>query len=113
MAFTVKGEYDRLVKHKAECEKKLKDKRMGFECGCACGYVTRIEYIPRKYNAEVHKWFDEEVHVYAIAGWDKEEKLVIVITENDVSKRYQDRSYKYWSKYGILESFPYKWLDID
>ena len=45
MAFTVKGEYERLMKIKAECEKKSHDKWLGFECGCACGFVTRIEYL--------------------------------------------------------------------
>ena len=48
MAFTVKGEYERLMKRKAEAEKS-KYKQMGFECGCACGIVTRIEYIPKVY----------------------------------------------------------------
>ena len=37
MAFTVKGEYERLLKIKSECENKSKDKCLGFECGVACG----------------------------------------------------------------------------
>ena len=108
MAFTVKGEYERLLKIKSECENKSKDKCLGFECGVACGYVTRIEYIPRGYNNECHQWMEEELHIYAIAGWDDYEKLAIVLTENDVSRRYQDRCYKYWKEYGVLEHFPYK-----
>ena len=104
MAFTVKEEYDRLIKIKTEREKS-KVKCLAFECGCACGYVTRIEYLPTRYDEEVHRWFDEEIHIYAIAGWDNYEKLVLVITENDVSKRYQDRKYRYLKQYGILESY--------
>lgn len=108
MAFTVKGEYERLMKIKAECEKKLEDKHLSFECGVACGIVTRIEYIPRRYDHEVHRWFDDEVHVFVIAGWDNFEKLAFTITVNDVSRRYQDRKYRYNRQYGILEYFPYK-----
>ena len=52
MAFTVEGEYNRLLKIKAERERKSKDKRLAFECGCACGYVTRIEYQPWKFDQE-------------------------------------------------------------
>jgi hypothetical protein len=105
VAFTVKGEYERLMKIKEEREKKSKDKCLAFECGCACGYVTRIEYLPFRYDEEIHRWIDEEIHIYAIAGWDNYEKLVLILTENDVSKRYQDRKYYYWKEYGILESF--------
>lgn len=108
MAFTVKGEYERLLKIKSDCEKKSKDKCLGFECGCACGIVTRIEYLPSRYDKECHQWIDEEIQIYVIAGWDKFEKLAFVLTENDVSKRYQDRCYKYWKEYRILEYFPYK-----
>ena len=100
MAFTVEGEYNRLLKIKAEREKKSKDKRLAFECGCACGYVTRIEYQPWKYLEN-----DEAVLVYAIAGFDKKERLVLYITENDVSKAYNKRKYKYWKEFGVLESF--------
>ena len=104
MAFTVKGEYDRLMKIKAECEKKSKDKCLGFECGVACGYVTRIEYIPAHYGKD-YKWHDEEIQIFAIAGFDDYEKLVLVLTEKDVCKRYQDRRYRYWKQWQILESF--------
>lgn len=106
MAFTVKGEYERLMKRKAEAEKS-KYKQMGFECGCACGIVTRIEYIPKGYNEEVHRWMEDEIQVYAIAGWSKKEDLIFTITEDDVSKRYQDRKYRYNKQYGILEFYPY------
>ena len=100
MAFTVKGEYDRLIKIKSECERKTKDKKLGFECGVACGYVTRIEYQPGESKEQ-----DEAVLIYAIAGWDIEEKLVLVLRENDVSKRYPDRKYRYYKQWNILESF--------
>lgn len=100
MAFTVEGECNRLLKIKAERERKSKDKRLAFECGCACGYVTRIEYQPWKYLEQ-----EEAILVYAIAGFSNEEKLVLYITESDVRKVYNRRKYKYWKEYGILESF--------
>ena len=101
MAFTVKGEYERLMKYKARSE----NGKLPFECGVACGVVTRIEYIPSRYDNEAHCWLDEEIHIYAIAGWDKDEKLVLVLKENDVRKRYKNRKYYYWKQYNILESF--------
>ena len=104
MAFTVKGEYERLLK----LEEKALDGRLLFECGVACGYVTRIKYIPRTYNYESHSWMNEKVEVYVIAGWDKHEQLAFTITENDVGRRYQDRQYRYNKQYGILEYYPYK-----
>lgn len=100
MAFTVEGEYKRLLKIKAEREKKLAGKHLAFECGCACGYVTRIEYQPSKFLEQ-----EEAILVYAIAGFDNKEKLVLYITENDVNKAYNRRKYKYWKEFGILESF--------
>lgn len=105
MAFTVREEYERLVKIKEEREKKSKDKYLAFECGCACGYVTKIEYLPYRYDEEVHKCFDEEIRIYAIAGFSNEEQLVLNLTENDVSKPYNKRKYRYWKEYCVLESF--------
>ena len=107
MAFTVKGEYKRLIKHKKKAENS-KYKQMGFECGCVCGIVTRIEYLPKRYSDEIHDYLDEEVQVFAIAGWSKKEELIFTLMENDVSKRYQDRKYRYNKQYGILEFYPYK-----
>ena len=101
MAFTVNGEYERLMKYK----NKSKYGQLPFECGVACGYVTRIEYLPNRYDKEIHNWLDEELHIYAIAGWSITEELVLVLQEHDVSKRYQDRKYKYWKQYNVLESF--------
>lgn len=101
MAFTVKSEYERLIKIKDERERKSEDKHLAFECGCACGYVTRIEYQPQNYALGN----EEAILVYAIAGFDNYERLALYITEKDVSKRYQDRKYKYWKQYGILESY--------
>ena len=105
MAFTVEGEYNRLLKIKAEREKKSKDKRLAFECGCACGYVTRIEYQPRGYDKEVGTWTEESISIYAIAGFSNQEQLVLYITENDVCKAHNRRKYKYWKEFGVLESF--------
>ena len=100
MAFTVEGEYNRLLKIKADREKNSKEKRLAFECGCACGYVTRIEYKPWNPHEQ-----EEAILVYAIAGFDNKEKLALYITESDVRKAYNKRKYKYWKEYGILESF--------
>lgn len=95
MAFTVKGEYERLLKYK----EKSKDGKLPFECGVACGYVTRIEYVPST-------WFcGERIDIFAIAGFDNFEKPVLSIRENDVKKRYQDRRYKYWKEFNVLEVF--------
>lgn len=99
MAFTVEGEYNRLLKIKAERERKSKDKHLAFECGCACGYVTRIVYQPWNHDQ------DEAVLVYVIAGFSNEEQLGLYITEYDVSKAYNRRKYKYWKEFGVLESF--------
>ena len=95
MAFTVKGEYERLLKYKEKSE----NGKLPFECGCSCGYVTRIEYVPWSIGQT------ESINIYAVAGFDSHEKLALVLTENDVRKRYQDRKYKYWKQYNILESF--------
>ena len=101
MAFTVKGEYERLLKYK----EKSKDGKLPFECGCACGVVTKIEYIPCGYNDEVHRWMDDKIKLYGYAGWDKpnEIHLLFSIDNNDVSRRYQDRKYRYHRKFNILE----------
>lgn len=100
MAYTVEAEYKRLLKIKAEREKKSEGKRLAFECGCACGYVTRIEYQPWKFLEQ-----EEAILVYAIAGFDNKEKLVLYITDNDVRKAHNRRKYKYWKEFGVLESF--------
>lgn len=99
MAFTVKGEYERLLNYQLNSF----DGKLPFEYGCACGYVTRIEYLPNR--IECNHWLDEEIRIYAIAGFDDFEKLVLVINKDDVSKRYQDRRYKYWREFNVLESF--------
>ena len=95
MAFTVKEEYERLLKIQAQAS----NGKISFECGVACGYVTKIEYVPWNIGQ------DEEIRIYAIAGFDNCEKLVLVLRESDVRKRYQDRKYKYYKRYNILESF--------
>lgn len=105
MAFTVKDEYKRLLKIKEEREKKSVDKHLAFECGCACGYVTRIEYQPYGYDIEFHKRIEEAILIYAIAGFCDDEQLVLTLTEDDVSKAYNKRKYKYWKEFGVLESF--------
>ena len=100
MAFTVHEEYNRLLKIKKEREKKSKEKKLAFECGCACGYVTRIEYQPWRFHEQ-----EEAILIYAIAGFSDKEKLVLYLTEEDVKKAYNRRKYKYWKEFGVLESF--------
>lgn len=101
MAFTVKEEYIRLLKIKHTQE----DKRNGmcFEHGCVGGYVTKIDYLPRRYSVEVHRYLDEEIQIY-VNCLGKEE-LALVLTENDIRKRYQDRKYRWHKQYEIFESF--------
>lgn len=102
MAFTVKGEYERLLKIQERAEKKSKDKCLAFMSGCICGRVTKIEYVPWSSDQE------ECINIYvftSIAGFNAHEHIALVLTENDVNKRYQDRKYKYWKRYDLLESF--------
>lgn len=101
MAFTVKEEYERLIKIKQKQE--TKRNRMCFEHGCVGGYVTRIEYLPRRYDNEVHRFLDEEIQIY-VNCFNREE-LALVLQEHDVSKRYQDRKYRWNKQYEIFESF--------
>lgn len=107
MAFTVKGEYERLMKIKTECEKKLEDKILPFECGCVCGYVTDLKYISRHYSEAIHRYIDDVLEVWVQTAFQKEPELAFTITIDDVCKRYQDRKYRFNKKYSILEYFPY------
>lgn len=104
MAFTVKGEYERLL------DKKLNSplSQLPFECGCVGAYVTDIIYVPRHYSEAVHRYIDDvcEVWVQTCFGGNKPE-LAFTITSDDVCKRYQDRKYRYNKKFNILEYFPY------
>ena len=94
MAFNLKGEYKRLqnilYKHKG---------KIPFECGCACGMVTEIEYQPLERGQQ------EAIFVYGFAGWDKPytKNMLFAIEEHDVKRRYQDRKYRYNKQYEILE----------
>lgn len=105
MAFDVKGEYERLIKIKTNIESK--GNKMLFECGCVCGVVTRIEYIPPNFydvERKIHSMYTgEEIYIY-VDCFNREE-LALVLREHDVSKRYQDRKYRWNKKYKILESF--------
>lgn len=100
MAFTVKGEYERLLKAKNRSKNGL----LPFECGCACGYVTRMEYKPWSITQK------EMIIFYGNAGLDyinknPKEKVLFIITDDDVHRRHQDRRYRYWIKYNVLEYF--------
>ena len=105
MAFSVKGEYERLIKIKNTLESK--GKQMPFEWGCVCGFVTRIEYCKVKpYDFDRTPpsiWLEEEIQVY-VNCFGKED-LALTLREKDVKKRYQDRKYRWNKKYKILESF--------
>lgn len=94
MAFTVKGEYERLLKFKNDSSGHL-----AFECGCITGYVTDIVYVPYTTG--------EVIYILGVAGSETEERILLTLTEEDVKKRYQDRRYRcYRSKYGnILERY--------
>ena len=103
MAFTIKKEYERLIKIKTEQEKK--NKYLSFECGCVCGIITRIDLR----EPEKSKWLIDKdgymILVYGIAGFSNKEELLLVIREEDVSKQYKNRNYYYHKQYGILEKF--------
>lgn len=103
MGFNIKEEYQRLIKIKNEQEKK--NKHLAFECGAACGYVTRI--VLRE--PEAFQWLIDKdgymILVYGIAGFSNQEELLLVIREDDVKRQYKNRNYYYHKQYGILEKF--------
>ena len=106
MAFTVRGEYERLLRKELQCPGMTK---LPFECGSVCGWVTEFKYIPRHYNEITRKYVDDVIEVWVQTGFQKEPELAFTITEDDVRKRYQDRKYRYNKQFKILEYFPYKY----
>lgn len=70
---------------------KYKTKKLGFECGVACGYVTRIELNKK----------DKELILYGLAGWESEERILMIIIENMT----KGKEFKYWKQYHIFERF--------
>ena len=70
---------------------KFKTKELGFECGVACGKVTKIEF-----NKE-----EDEILVIGIAGWENNERILMIITENMT----KGKEFKYWKQYHIFERF--------
>ena len=102
MAFTVKGEYERLMKIQAS----VPLYQIPFECGCVCGYVTDLKYISRHYSEAIHSYIDDVLEVWVKTGFQKEPELAFTITSDDVCKRYQDRKYRYDKKFGILMYYP-------
>ena len=101
MAFTVKGEYERLLK----IQENAPLNKIPFECGCVCGYVTEFKYIPRHYSEAVRRYIDDTMEVWVQTCFDNKPELALTITSYDVCKRYQDRKYRYNKQYHILESF--------
>lgn len=105
MAFTVEGEYKRLLGKEYE----LYPNKIPFESGVVCGYVTELKYIPRHYNEEVHRYIDEVCEVWVQTGFKKTPELAFTITKDDVCRRYQDRKYRWNKTFSLLEYFPYKY----
>lgn len=75
---------------------RYKNKRLGFECGCACGYVTEINLIDDPYGV------GKAIEVKGMAGMDAKERVLMTIT----SFWRKGKDYRYWSDYHILEHFP-------
>ena len=68
---------------------KYKTKELGFECGVACGKITRV----------VKE--DNEIIIFGIAGFESKERILMTITENMT----KGKEFKYWKKYHIFERF--------
>lgn len=108
MAFDVQGEYERLKKL---YDKNIKEGKTGlpFECGCACGEVTKITFVPWHYERE-EGLVEDMIILSGSAGFDylttpPTERTLFVITQKDCEKRYTDRKYRYDKKFNILEYF--------
>ena len=70
---------------------KYKTKELGFECGVACGKVTKI-ILDKEEN---------KILIYGIAGWESEERILMIIAENMT----KGKEFKYWKQYHIFERF--------
>lgn len=109
MAFTVKGEYERLKKISDKDKSEGKD-GIPFECGCACGYVEDIIYVPWHYDDVKRDFVKEHIEILGRAGFDYSEKdsqahLLLSLYEDVCSLPYYMRWYRYNKKFGIFEYF--------
>lgn len=77
---------------------KYKTKKLGFEYGMSCGYVTQVNLVEDPFSK--YPW-KKAIEVRGLAGFDAHERVLMYITEN-MSK---GKDYKYWKEYHILECF--------
>ena len=91
----IRREYEALNKRLT----RYKTKPLGFEYGCLCGKVTKINLIRIKDNTS-WKGYSEAIEVVGVTLSDKEHRLM-VLTEDSV----KGKDYKYWWEYHILEKF--------
>ena len=83
---------------------RYKTKKLGFECGCVTGVITKINLIEDPYMSRVWRYAEDApkaIEVRGIAGMDSNERVLAVITE----RWKRGKQYKYWRKYHILEVF--------
>lgn len=94
MGYTIESEYKRL--------QKLQDKKpLTFEYGGANGTITELRYLARDFCKKA------EIQVFGNAGFDylkdnPKPRILFTITEEDVSKRYDKRSYRYLKEYHTI-----------
>ena len=91
----IRKEYEALSKRLT----RYKTKPLGFEYGCLCSKVTKIELI--KIKDDRHwKGYSEAIRIMGITTSDEEQELM-VITEDNV----KGKDYKYNWKYHIFERY--------
>lgn len=83
---------------------RYKKRKLGFECGVVTGYVTEINLVE---DPDAKFPWDKAIEVKGFAGFDENEKVLMLITE----KWVKGKDYKYWSEYHILEWFPRRYYD--
>lgn len=100
----IRKEYEALSKRLT----RYKTKSLGFEYGCLCSKITKIELIKIK-DDRYWKGYSEAIRIMGITTSNEEQELM-VITEDSI----KGRDYKYNWKYHIFERYyPYNtWYDI-
>ena len=76
---------------------RYKTQKLGFECGCATGYVTEINLIDSPYIDG-----EKAIEIKGVAGLDTQERVLMTISK--LWRKGTD--YKYWKDYHILEYYP-------
>lgn len=74
---------------------RYKRKRLGFECGCACGYVADVRMVERTGDIPRH------IEVIGQAGFDAKDRVILAIFDH----MKKGRDYKYLKEYHILERY--------